>query len=99
MATVNLDLTPIHQCSADGCTYNAATSCHAPAITVGDHGANHCATFLGIPTKHSPTADGHVGACQLSDCTHNSDLTCHAATIDVGTAASGETQCLTYSAA
>ncbi|MEW1959324.1 DUF1540 domain-containing protein [Kineococcus sp. NPDC059986] len=99
MATVNLDLTPIHQCSAEGCTFNASTSCHAPAITVGDHGANHCATFLGIPTKHSPTTDGHVGACQLSDCSHNSDLTCTASTIEVGSSAGGGTECLTYSAA
>jgi hypothetical protein len=98
MATVNLDLTPIHQCSVAGCTFNTDVSCHAPAITVGEHGVNHCATFLGIPTKHKPIAEGHVGACQLEDCTHNSDLTCTAATIDVGTVATGETRCLTYSA-
>lgn len=96
MATVNLDLTPIHQCSASGCTFNADVSCHAPTITVGDHGANHCGTFLGIPAKHGSTAAGHVGACQLSDCSHNSDLSCTAATIEVGTEASGATKCLTY---
>jgi len=99
MATVNLDLTPIHQCSVSGCTFNADVSCHAPAITVGDHGANHCATFLGLPTKHSTSPAGHVGACQLSDCTHNADLTCTASTIEVGAAGNGETECLTYAAA
>ncbi len=99
MATVNLDLTPIHQCSVSGCTFNADVSCHAPTITVGDHGANHCGTFLGLPTKHRTAPDGHVGACQLADCRHNSDLTCRAAAIEVGTADDGATKCLTYSAA
>lgn len=99
MATVNLDLTPIHQCSASGCTFNHDVACHAPAITVGDHGANHCGTFLGLPTKHGKATEGHVGACQLAGCTHNSDLTCTASTIEVGTADSGETRCLTFSAA
>ncbi|MGI4896246.1 MAG: DUF1540 domain-containing protein [Janthinobacterium lividum] len=99
MATVKLDLTPIHQCSVSGCTFNADVACHAPAITVGDHGANHCATFLGIPTKHATSPDGHVGACQLADCSHNSDLTCTASTIEVGAVGSQGTKCLTYSAA
>ncbi|MFB9378442.1 DUF1540 domain-containing protein [Kineococcus gynurae] len=99
MASVNLELTPIHQCSVSGCTFNSDVSCHAPAITVGDHGANHCGTFLGLPTKHGSAAKPVVGACQLADCSHNTDLTCTASAVEMGTSASGETECLTYSAA
>jgi len=84
--------------SASGCTFNHDVACHPPTITVGDHGANHCGTFLGIPAERGSAAEGHVGACQLAECTHDADLTCTAATIEVGTADSGETRCLTFAA-
>ena len=99
MATVNLDLAPVHTCSATGCAFNEDVHCHAPAITVGDHGQNHCGTFLGMPTKaRAGKPGGHVGACQLADCVHNADLSCTADSIEVASESDGS-RCLTYSAA
>lgn len=78
------------------CSYNAGSSCHAGAITIGgDHA--HCGTFVEISFRAGLDRTGMVGACHRSDCRHNEKLECTASGVRVGAGADAA-DCLTYEA-
>ena len=78
------------------CSYNAGSSCHAGAITIGgDHA--HCGTFVEISFRAGLDRTGMVGACHRSDCRHNEKLECTAAGVRVGAGADAA-DCRTYEA-
>lgn len=90
------DLPPVQECSVGSCSYNAGSSCHAGAITVGgEHAA--CGTFVEISFRSGLERTGLVGACHRTECKHNAALECTASSVRVG-AATDAADCLTYSA-
>ena len=87
-------LPPVQECSVGSCGYNAESTCHAGAITVGgDHA--HCGTFVEISFRAGLERTGLVGACHRSECRHNESLECTASAVRVGQAADAA-DCLTY---
>jgi hypothetical protein len=90
------ELPQVQDCSVSSCSYNAGSSCHAGAITIGgDHA--HCGTFVEISFRAGLDRTGMVGACHRSDCRHNEKLECTAAGVRVGAGADAA-DCLTYEA-
>ncbi|WNV77132.1 DUF1540 domain-containing protein [Geodermatophilus sp. DSM 44513] len=90
------DMPQVQNCAVSSCSYNAESSCHAGAITVGgDHA--HCGTFVEISFRGGMDRTGLVGACHRSDCVHNDKLECHAPSVRVGPGADAA-DCLTYEA-
>ena len=88
-------LPPVQECSVGSCGYNAESTCHAGAITVGgDHA--HCGTFVEIGFRAGLERTGQVGACHRSECRHNEALECTASAVRVGKGADAA-DCLTYS--
>lgn len=92
------DLPAVHECAAEGCSYNHETACHAGAITInGTQSA--CGTFIDLGVEGGLTKSvARVGACHRTECTHNSDLECSADSIRVGPGADAA-DCLTYAPA
>lgn len=98
MATTQLEMPHVDECSVTSCAYNH-DGCHAFAITVGghDHSAS-CDTFFDITDKGGlDTVIAQVGACHRSECRHNVDLECRASAIRVGPGGDAA-DCLTYEA-
>ncbi len=92
------DLPTVHECSAEGCSYNHDTACHAGAVTISGGGAA-CGTFIDIGTSGGLSKSvAMVGACHRTDCSHNSGLECSADSITVGPGADAA-DCLTYATA
>ena len=90
------DMPQVQTCAVSSCSYNAESSCHAGAITVGgDHA--HCGTFVEISFRGGFDRNGMVGACHRSDCVHNDKLECHAPGVRVGPGTDAA-DCLTYEA-
>ena len=82
--------------SVGSCSYNADSSCHAGAITIGgDHA--HCGTFVQISFRSGLDRTGQVGACHRAECRYNEKLECTAASVRVG-AGADVADCLTYEA-
>jgi hypothetical protein len=94
--TTSQSLPQVKECSVNTCSYNAESSCHAGAITIGgDHA--HCGTFVQISFRSSVDRTGMVGACHRSECRYNEKLECTAASVRVG-AGADVADCLTYEA-
>ena len=90
------DMPEVQTCAVSSCSYNAESSCHAGAITVGgDHA--HCGTFVEISFRGGLDRNGLVGACHRADCVHNDKLECHAPGVRVGPGTDAA-DCLTYEA-
>jgi hypothetical protein len=88
-------LPTVQECSVGSCSYNADSTCHAGAITIGgDHA--HCGTFVEISFRAGVDRTGMVGACHRSECRYNEKLECTAASVRVG-AGADVADCLTYS--
>ena len=64
-------LPQVSECSVGSCSYNADSSCHAGAITIGS----------GLDRT------GQVGACHRAECRYNEKLECTAASVRVGAGA------------
>ena len=89
-------LPQVSECSVGSCSYNADSSCHAGAITIGgDHA--HCGTFVQISFRSGLDCAGQVGACHRAECRYNEKLECTAASVRVG-AGADVADCLTYEA-
>lgn len=94
-----MDMPVVNSCQVDACAYNAAHTCHALAITVGNSTHAQCDTFVGAGEQGGdPSSTGHVGACKMSDCQHNVQLECQAPGISVGFE-QRQADCLTYAPA
>jgi hypothetical protein len=93
--TTAASLPTVQECSVGSCSYNADSTCHAGAITIGgDHA--HCGTFVEISFRAGVDRTGMVGACHRSECRYNEKLECTAASVRVG-AGADVADCLTYS--
>ena len=90
------ELPQVHDCTASDCAFNADTSCHAGAITIGGSHAQ-CGTFITLDARPLADVVGKVGACHRIDCSHNSQLACTAQSVSVG-AGDDVADCLTFSA-
>ena len=72
-----MSMTPVDQCKATKCVYNAGTVCRTPGITVGAHG--ECETLYFRTAKGgSQNSSGGVGACLVADCKFNQQMECTA---------------------
>jgi hypothetical protein len=93
--TTAASLPTVQECSVGSCSYNADSTCHAGAITIGgDHA--HCGTFVEISFRAGVDRTGMVGACHRSECRYNEKLECTAVSVRVG-AGADVADCLTYS--
>ncbi len=79
-----LELPQVSECVVRECAYNAAGSCHARAITIGDGVHPGCDTFVASKDHCDGNAAAGVGACKVASCTHNEQLECTAPAIRVG---------------
>lgn len=95
-----LEMSPIAECTAAGCSYNDHPGCHAFAVTIGGSGSDaSCSTFIPMSAKGGLSKEtGHVSVYQRADCRHNESLECTATSVRIG-AGSDTADCLTYSAA
>ena len=97
MQNMTMEMPVVTSCSVTACAYNAATACHARAITVGSKVHPDCDTYFSMSGPHSKARQRQagVGACKMSDCSHNDDYECMAEKISVGQV-SDRINCLTY---
>ncbi len=96
MKKITLEMPIVKKCTVEECAYNANSSCHARAITIGDSVHPGCDTYLDGEhhTKHIQQTAG-IGACKTAGCKFNDDLECVADSIQVGMVRS-EANCMTY---
>jgi hypothetical protein len=96
MKTISVEMPLVKKCDVSNCGYNQNDTCHAKAITIGDHSNPGCDTFLDSQTHiHEKKRIAGVGACKVSSCFHNVDFNCSAHMIDVGYA-EDKINCLTF---
>lgn len=93
---VSATMPSVDMCDARACAYNLDRSCHALAVTIGDHVHPRCDTYF---VDDSHRADGldtaGVGACKVTDCRYNEDHLCVADAIRVAIVG-GSPDCRTY---
>jgi len=96
MKKICLEMPVITKCMVSECAYNAASNCHARAITVGDSLHPHCDTFMkGSRHVKQIQQTAGIGACKTSTCKFNDDLECMAEGVHVGMVKS-EANCMTF---
>lgn len=100
MYKISVEMPLVKECSVGECGYNANSSCHARAITIGQKVHPDCDTYFSLadPSAHSKAnqRQAGVGACKMSECLHNDDYECVAEKISVGHVMD-RINCLTYS--
>ncbi|AMX04045.1 hypothetical protein A3224_04330 [Microbulbifer thermotolerans] len=89
------DMPEVTQCVVSQCAFNANSSCHAKAITIGTGTEPDCDTYFGNHKHTQSQRTAGVGACKMTDCKHNDDFECAADSIQVGDNGDG-INCLTY---
>ncbi|MDD4976943.1 MAG: DUF1540 domain-containing protein [Bacteriovorax sp.] len=96
MEKITIEMPLVSQCDVSSCGYNVNDTCHAKAITVGDHFNPGCDTFF-EGSKHNKETKriAGVGACKVGTCKYNNDFECTAENIIVGFS-KHEINCLTY---
>jgi len=96
MKKITLEMPIVTRCMASECVYNANSSCHARAITIGDSIHPGCDTFLAgsLHTRQVNQIAG-IGACKTVGCKFNDDHECMAESIQVGIIKS-EANCTTF---
>ncbi|MBI5626387.1 MAG: DUF1540 domain-containing protein [Nitrosomonadales bacterium] len=96
MKTITLEMPIVTKCIASECVYNANSSCHARAITIGDSIHPGCDTFL-AGSRHTKSVNqiAGIGACKTVGCKFNNDLECIADSIQVGMV-KNEANCMTF---
>lgn len=98
MEKVTLEMPLITRCMASACAYNAASMCHARAITIGDGIHPDCDTFLS-GSRHIKLVKqiAGIGACKTAGCKFNSDFECMAENVQVGMV-KNKANCMTFEA-
>lgn len=96
MEKLIIEMPIVKKCDVKDCGFNANSSCHAKAITIGDFDNPGCDTFMNSShhAKESKRIAG-VGACKVSGCKYNRDFECNADSIVVGFN-SDKINCKTY---
>ena len=96
MNKITLEMPLVSKCMASECAYNAYSSCHARAITIGDSTHPGCDTFL-KGSRHIRQAQrtAGIGACKTASCKFNDDLECMADNVQVAMV-SNEANCTTF---
>lgn len=96
MKKICLEMPIVTKCMVSGCAYNADSSCHARAITIGDPTHPGCDTFLaGSHHAKSINQIAGIGACKAIGCKFNDDLECMAESVQVGMV-KNEAYCTTF---
>ena len=96
MKKITLEMPVVTKCLANECVYNANSSCHARAITIGDSIHPGCDTFM-AGSRHIKRVHqiAGIGACKTVGCKFNDDLECMAESVQVGVVKS-EANCTTF---
>ncbi len=93
---ITVEMPLIKKCDVTECVYNARSSCHAKAITIGDNIKPNCDTFMeGTGHIMNSGIKAGVGACKVSGCTYNSDFECSAESINISQQG-GTIHCMTF---
>ena len=96
MKKICIEMPIVAKCMVSECVYNASSSCHARAISIGDTLHPGCDTFLG-GARHARSVNqiAGIGACKTIGCKFNDDLECMAESIQVGMI-KNEANCTTF---
>jgi hypothetical protein len=94
---ISVEMSMVKACEASECVYNAQSSCHAKAITIGGANSPACDTYLGLSLPHVRAVERQagVGACKMVNCSFNEDYECSAPEIMVG-AIKNSAHCVSY---
>ena len=96
MKTITLEMPIVQRYMASECIYNASSSCHARAITIGDSTHHDCDTYM-AGSRHAKSVNqiAGIGACKTVGCRYNSYLECMAESIQVGVV-KNKANCMTF---
>ena len=96
MKKITLEMPMVTKCMVSECVYNANSSCHARAITIGDSIHPGCDTFQ-AGSRHAKSVNqiAGIGACKTVGCKFNDDLECMAESVQVGMI-KNEANCTTF---
>ena len=96
MKKICIEMPIVAKCMVSECVYNASSSCHARAISIGDTLHPGCDTFLaGARHARSVNQIAGIGACKTTGCKFNNDLECMAESIQVGMV-KNKANCMTF---
>ncbi len=96
MKTITLEMPIVTNCMVSECVYNAESSCHARAITIGNSVNPACDTYMsGLRHTKATNLTAGIGACKTVGCRFNSDLECMAESIQVGKV-KNKAHCITF---
>ncbi|MDD2915542.1 MAG: DUF1540 domain-containing protein [Gallionella sp.] len=96
MKKICLEMPVVTKCTANECSYNVNSDCHARAITIGDSLKPGCDTFIeGSRHISQSQQTAGIGACKTAICKFNEDLECMAESIQVGKLRN-EVNCMTF---